>query len=154
VLEAHRTNTVMQEGEFAWQAPWMWKYHLRVTLPNNAPYETTCNICAELGEGQQVQVAAAPHNRKRVTIDVGQGRRHGGSHASPNGTEDPELAALRAMEAAQPAWSTSVQPSGTGSDALDPVKRLQALADLHDRGALTDAEFAAAKSQVLSENRP
>jgi hypothetical protein len=79
VLEAHQTNTVMQEGEFAWRAPYMWKYQLRVSLPNREPYETTCNICAELGEGQEVEVAAAPHNLKRVTIDVGQGRRRGGA---------------------------------------------------------------------------
>src|SRR3954465_9691232 len=45
VLKAHRTNTVMQEGEFDWQAPRMWKYRLRVTLPNIEPYETDCNIC-------------------------------------------------------------------------------------------------------------
>ena len=77
VLTAHQTNTVIQEGEFAWQAPWMWKYHLRVQLPNQQPYETECNICAELGEGQQVNVAAAPHNKKRVTVDVGQGKGRG-----------------------------------------------------------------------------
>jgi hypothetical protein len=77
VLKAHQTNTVMQEGEFTWQAPWMWKYQLRVSLPNAQPYETNCNICAEFAEGQEVQVAAAPHNRKRVTIDVGQGRGRG-----------------------------------------------------------------------------
>jgi hypothetical protein len=72
VLHGHKTNTVMQEGEFAWRAPYMWRYKLRVTLPSEAPYETTCNICAELSENQQVDVAAAPHNKKRVTIDVGQ----------------------------------------------------------------------------------
>ena len=78
VLKAHQTNTVMQEGEFGWRAPYMWRYRLRVTLPNTEPYETDCNICAELAEGQQVEVAAAPHNHKRVTIDVGQGK-DGGS---------------------------------------------------------------------------
>jgi hypothetical protein len=85
VLKAHQTNTVMQEGEFGWRAPYMWKYHLRVTLPNQEPYETDCNICAELGEGQEVQVAAAPHNHKRVTIDVGQGKDRGSADESPTG---------------------------------------------------------------------
>lgn len=85
VLTAHQTNTVIQEGEFAWQAPWMWKYRLRVQLPNEQPYETTCSICAELTEGQQVQIAAAPHNHKRVTIDVGQGKGRG-SGAPASGT--------------------------------------------------------------------
>ena len=82
VLTAHETNTVMQEGEFTWRAPYMWKYRLRVSLPNNQPYETTCNICAELTEGQEVKVAAAPHNHKRVTIDVGQGKNGGSADES------------------------------------------------------------------------
>ncbi len=33
VLAAKATNTVIQEGEFAWQAPRVYKYGLRVTLP-------------------------------------------------------------------------------------------------------------------------
>jgi hypothetical protein len=74
VLKAHETNTVMQEGEFAWNAPYMWKYTLQVTLPAKEPYETNCNICALLNVGDEVDVAAAPHNHKRVTIDVGQAK--------------------------------------------------------------------------------
>jgi Short C-terminal domain len=33
----------------------------------------------------------------------------------------------------------------------DPLDRLQKLADLHDRGVLTDAEFAAEKAKILSQ---
>jgi hypothetical protein len=40
-------------------------------------------------------------------------------------------------------------PHAEPSDRLD---RLQKLADLHDRGALTDAEFAAEKAKVLNES--
>jgi hypothetical protein len=40
-------------------------------------------------------------------------------------------------------------PQGEPSDPLD---RLQKLADLHDRGALTDAEFAAEKAKLLRES--
>jgi Short C-terminal domain len=32
----------------------------------------------------------------------------------------------------------------------DPLERLQKLADLHDRGALTDAEFASEKAKILN----
>jgi hypothetical protein len=35
---------------------------------------------------------------------------------------------------------------------VDPLDRLQKLADLHDRGALTDAEFAAEKAKILNES--
>lgn len=44
----------------------------------------------------------------------------------------------------------SVRHGTAGSD--DPLERLQRLADLHDRGALTDAEFAAEKAKILSES--
>ena len=78
VIAAKETNTVIQEGEFAWQAPRVWKYRLRVTLPGRRPYETICTICASgIRPGSAVNIAAAPLNRKRVTIDVGQGGSRG-----------------------------------------------------------------------------
>jgi hypothetical protein len=45
-----------------------------------------------------------------------------------------------------------VHASAAGPE--DPLDRLQKLADLHDRGALTDAEFAAEKAKILSESQP
>ena len=46
----------------------------------------------------------------------------------------------------------SVRSGAAGPE--DPLERLQKLADLHDRGALTDAEFAAEKAKILSESEP
>lgn len=40
---------------------------------------------------------------------------------------------------------------GGGEDRRDPVSRLEALADLHDRGAITDAEYEAKKQRLLDE---
>lgn len=40
---------------------------------------------------------------------------------------------------------------GTSTTANDPVARLQGLADLHERGALSDAEFEAQKRKLLEE---
>ncbi len=40
-------------------------------------------------------------------------------------------------------------PATTDPAAEDPVARLRELAQLHDAGALSDAEFAAAKAKVL-----
>jgi hypothetical protein len=40
-------------------------------------------------------------------------------------------------------------PSGAGTASGDPLDRLARLADLHDRGALTDAEFAAEKAKII-----
>jgi hypothetical protein len=76
VLDAKRTNTVIQDGEFAWQAPRVYKYRLGVTVPGRRPYETSCSICvAGIHPGSVVNVVVSPYNRKRVTIDVGQASR-------------------------------------------------------------------------------
>jgi hypothetical protein len=78
VLSGKATNEIIQSGEFDWEAPRVYKYRLRVTIPGKAPYETDCRICAtRISEGSVVNVAVSPHNRKRVTIDVGQGRKGG-----------------------------------------------------------------------------
>ena len=72
-LSAKRMRTVIQAGEFDWQAPLVRKYRLKVTIPGREPYETDSSICAELFEAQEVAVAIAPHNHQRVTVDVGLG---------------------------------------------------------------------------------
>lgn len=58
------------------------------------------------------------------------------------------------LTAGRSAWgasaSGSVRQGAPGSE--DPLERLQKLADLHDRGALTDAEFAAEKAKILNES--
>ncbi len=41
-------------------------------------------------------------------------------------------------------------PAAPASGATDRIAQLQQLASLHDSGALTDEEFAAAKAQVLA----
>ena len=69
VLSAKRTNTVVQEGEFAWEAPYVWKYGLEVTVDGRAPYQTMLYICARLSEGETVPVRVSKLNPKRVTID-------------------------------------------------------------------------------------
>jgi hypothetical protein len=53
----------------------------------------------------------------------------------------PELAQLKRQKSA-----------AQQTDGGDSVDRLQRLSDLHDRGALTDAEFAAAKAKILGES--
>jgi Short C-terminal domain len=61
-------------------------------------------------------------------------------------TEFQRLAALRPDSTSGP---YPARP-GASSEAADPLDRLQKLADLHDRGVLTDAEFAAEKAKILS----
>lgn len=40
-------------------------------------------------------------------------------------------------------------PPAPAAPAVDPVEQLTKLADLHDRGVLTDAEFATEKAKIL-----
>ena len=49
----------------------------------------------------------------------------------------------------RPAPAPAPAPAQPVSDASDRIAQLTQLASLHDSGALTDEEFAAAKAQVL-----
>ncbi len=60
----------------------------------------------------------------------------------------------RAMQAqagqeSQPAPAAAPTPAPAAPAGDDTIARLTQLASLHDSGALTDEEFAAAKAQVL-----
>jgi hypothetical protein len=70
------------------------------------------------------------------------------SAASPVPTPPSSMTAPPSP-AASPAATSSEDPSAAAADRR--IAQLQQLADLHSRGVLTDAEFAAEKARVLSE---
>ena len=176
VLSVKRTNTVIEQGEFAWEAPRLYKYGLRVRIPGREPYETTCSICAAgIRVGAVVNVAVSPHNRKRVTIDVGQGSKDGAGVPQwvPGAGLSPEFLSVAqrffAGERLSQSELLSMAPRSPAADAraardtgpgwrafpFSPEsQRLDALARLgrlHSQGVLTDAEFAAEKARILAE---
>jgi hypothetical protein len=51
-----------------------------------------------------------------------------------------------------PEAAVDLSSAGSGASGSDLEDRLRKLADLRDRGALNDAEFAAAKAQILGES--
>jgi hypothetical protein len=62
-------------------------------------------------------------------------------------------AQLLQMAAQNPGSVIDLRSSpGSAEPASDPAERLEKLADLKDRGLLTDAEFAAAKAKILGES--
>lgn len=151
VLSAQQTNTVVQEGEFTWNAPYVWKYGLEVTVPGWQPYKTMLYICASLSEGETIPVRVARFNRKRVTIDpvaynqqYGKGVRQSSS-ASSRGSDD--LADLVASTQALAAQLGSVKAAPAQPDVADELEKL---ARLRNQGILTDAEFAAEKAKLLA----
>jgi hypothetical protein len=152
VLSADQTNTVVQAGEFDWEAPYVWKYGLEVTVPGWAPYKTMLYICASLTEGETIPVRVAGFNHKRVTIDRdAYNKQYGerthqardGSPADPSDDVDAALANGERLAARlRGAQTTAAEP--------DVADELAKLAALRDRGILTDAEFATEKAKLLA----
>jgi hypothetical protein len=68
-----------------------------------------------------------------------------GAKAGTNRAMDQQGAAAQPAPAPAPAT-----PAPAASAATDRISQLQQLASLHESGALTDEEFAAAKAQVLA----
>jgi hypothetical protein len=146
VLSARATNTVIQAGEAEWQAPRVYKYGLRVRVPGREPYETSCSICAAgIHVGAVVNVAVSPHNRKRVTIDVGQGSKDGAGVPRPT-AQGFAAADVRDARDTGPGWQ-EFAPSAEAQR----LAALTQLGQLHRQGVLTDAEFAAEKARILAE---
>ena len=145
VLSARRTNTVIQAGEFDWEAPRVYKYGLRVTIPGHAPYDTTCRICASgIAEGSTVRVAVSPHNKKRVTIDVGQG-----SHRGPAGAGVVSSRPVTVLAAGQ-APSRVLAVQDTASAEKWRIEALAKLGELHSKGVLNDSQFETEKARILA----
>jgi Short C-terminal domain len=152
VLSAKATNTVISEGEFDWQAPRVYKYGLRVSVPGRAPYETSCSICAAgVRQGSVVNVAVSRHNRKRVTIDVGQGGKNGagGPYLSPGA--GPAGQRFPAADARVTRDTGRVWQEFAPSRDNQRIAALAQLGQLRNQGILTDAEFAAQKARILAE---
>ena len=151
VLSAEQTNTVVQEGEFAWNAPYVWKYGLEVTVPGWAPYKTMLYICASLSEGETIPVRVARFNRKRVTIDpVAYNQQYGervrqSPSASSRGSDD--LGEVLARTQVLTAQLSSAKATAAEPDVADELTKL---ARLRDQGILTDAEFATQKAKLLA----
>ena len=152
VLSAEQTNTVVQEGEFAWEAPYVWKYGLEVTVPGWAPYKTMLYICASLSEGETIPVRVARFNRKRVTIDpVAYEQQYNkrvrqAPSASSAGASDDLGGVLANIET----LTTRLRDAKATAAEPDVADELAKLAALRDKGILTDTEFAAQKAKLLA----
>lgn len=154
VITARRTNEVIQEGEFAWEAPRVWKYELLVSIPGRPEYKTTCRICASgIREGQTVEVAAAKHNHKRVTIDVGQGQPGGARRGARTIASSPAgVGSTGSFSAGQVSgYAASSAVRNTPTTDSERLNALAKLGQLHKQGVLTDAEFQSQKVRILSE---
>ena len=87
-----------------------------------------------------MQVAVAPHNHKRVTIDPGQS-----GHAIQGSRAGHQHATAIATYASEDGGRASASP------AAAHFGELEKLGQLHSQGILTDEEFAAEKARLLGE---
>lgn len=164
VLTAKQTHTLAQTGQFDFQAPFIWKYTLRVTLPHKKPYKAACTIANDsIREGATVQVVASRFNRKSVAIDVNSQREEAPAGTTA-GMTDHVAERLTALSAArgtptnrEPTISVNGAPvdlgtllAGTRVAKPDVADELTKLSDLRDRGALSDTEFEAQKAKLLA----
>ncbi len=146
----------------------IYKLKLRV-VPEGAPAWEVSVKC-QLGRsvnarmGSQLPVLYDPDDHSKVVVDTetilkwqvaGAGSRDAGTEQIDSGMQaiaGDEAAAV--MTGINAALASGDQISGVppGIGAPDPLDRLQKLANLHQSGALTDAEFAAEKAKILSES--
>lgn len=152
VLSAKRTNTTVQEGEFAWEAPYVWKYGLEVTAADRAPYETVLFICAHLSEGETVPVRISKHNHKRVTIDrdAYDKQYHKTSRLGKFDLATGSSGSPRVFVSGSEQATVSFGGSAPHVAELDIADELAKLDALREKGILTDAEFAAQKAKLLA----
>ena len=151
VLSAQETNTIVQEGEFGWEAPYVWKYGLQVTVPGWQPYKTMLYICASLSVGDTIPVRVARHNRKRVTIDRAAYNDQYTMSRSARDGRPAELGDVGATLANIEALTTRLKEAKATAAEPDVADELAKLARLRNQGILTDAEFAAEKAKLLAE---
>jgi Short C-terminal domain len=158
VLKATQTRTQAQTGQADFQAPFIWKYRLKVTLPGKQPYEAVCSVARDgISEGSTVDVAVSRFNRRSVAILPGRSSQR----AERRYAQGPIVFSTRSPSGGQnPAgqlqdFLRTAQSGGVHIQAPDPetshLAALAKLGELHSQGVLTDAEFAAEKARLIGQ---
>ena len=97
-----------------------------------------------------MHAAVSPHNKHRVTIDVGQDAKDGSRRPRPVGGDGAVAPDLSTSAARITAGQTETFTGGAAE--TERLSQLAQLGQLHRQGVLTDAEFAAQKAQILGQN--
>jgi hypothetical protein len=149
VLAAKQTRALAQTGQFDFQAPFIWKYTLQVTIPGKEPYQASCSVARDnIAEGSTVNVAVSRFNRRSVTILADRPISAAPGRQPSQGSTDREQLLVQSLQSAH----SGQRPQSPAADpGLSHVDALAKLADLHRTGALTDAEFATEKSRIIGD---
>lgn len=143
------------------------KVRLRVEPEGGMPYEVTTKLrfqqTAIPYEGQTLGVLVDPEDPKEIILDESMRGMLAGAGLRPDqvasieATKElaqagasPEAISARINEIRAAAGQAPAQTMGAAPPAPDPVQQLERLADLRDRGVLSEDEFAAQKARILS----
>ena len=140
------------------------KVRLRVEPEGGAPYEVTTRLRVQQSAipytGQSLGVLVDPRDPEKIVLDESMGGLLAGANLRPDQVASIEAASELARAGASPEQITARineiraaagrPPAQTvGATAPDPVAQLERLADLRDRGVLSDDEFSAQKAKIL-----
>jgi hypothetical protein len=157
VLRATQTRTQAQTGQANFQAPFIWKYRLKVSLPGKEPYEAVCSVArGDISQGSTVDIAVSRFNRRSIAMLPGRPAqkvefRNGQgpvvfSTSTPGG-QNPAEAFQSVFRAA---GASGVHIQGPDPEASH-LAALAKLGELHSQGVLTDAEFATEKARLIGQ---
>lgn len=168
VLRATKTRTMAQTGQADFQAPFIWKYRLKVSLPGKEPYEAVCSVARDgISEGSTVDVAVSRFNRRSIAMLPGRTSQR----EVRRNSQGPIVFSTRSPSGQGPVvFSTGSSGGQAGADRLqsifgaaaaggvhnpDPeashLAALAKLGELHGQGVLTDAEFATEKARLIGQ---
>jgi hypothetical protein len=139
------------------------KFQMRITPPDNGPeFESEASVWGEVGmlrSGRMTYVRYTPEDPSHCDIDIDRLAKEFGprDEGKRRMTIPPDRARGRGTEGSSGPRIENrsgvslpfLQQPATASDGL--ATELTRLAELHASGALTDAEFATAKSQLLAQ---
>ena len=152
VLEAKERPWVTRKpGEIGASATYRLK--LQVSPPGEPAFtEEITDQWIGFGEpsvGMRVPVLFDPDHHSKVVLDKNPGKYQLIENGGPkmNLDDDPDLAMLKELERAEGAQAAP--PAEAAADAR--LDRLTQIADLRDRGVLSDEEFAAEKARILAD---
>ncbi len=180
VLEAAQTHVAITTGNEAivGNTEIVWKLRLRVMPEGGEPFEAEIKErFPQLGgpaTGQIVNVLYDPEDHSKVVIAhdrdsqidaaISTALSHSSSVAENPGLAGPLGDLMRAAISDPEGFREQMRTQGPAAFGLtgtmmgvpqqpaeDPLDRLKKLADLHERGALTDEEFAEQKRKILGE---
>lgn len=165
VLEAEGGRVGVTHGNpvFVENTEMVWKLKLEVRPEGEAPFEAELKArFPQLGaprKGVVLSVLYDPNDHSKIVLDeseqgavetaVNTALSRSPALATPDlvrdAIADPAAFRARMKEQAQ----AGVNPLGASAPHADAVDRLEKLADLRDRGVLTDDEFEAQKKRIL-----